>query len=140
MILISHRGNIEGPDSNENHPSYILNALDKNYAVEIDVWLKDGLFYLGHDTPDYKINDDFLKHNNLWCHAKNIDALYALLKLNTNCFYHNNDDAVLTSLGFIWTYPGKQITNMSIAVLPEKTENWDISSAIGICSDFIKNF
>jgi hypothetical protein len=54
MILISHRGNISGPNpERENHPDYILEALQAGYEVEIDVWFVDGKFKLGHDGPQY---------------------------------------------------------------------------------------
>jgi len=76
MFLISHRGNINGPDqAKENSISYILKAIDLGYNVEIDVWFIDNSFYLGHDQPQYKINHDFLINEKLWCHAKNINAL-----------------------------------------------------------------
>ena len=42
MILISHRGNLTGPNpKKENHPDYILNALREGYEVEIDVWFEN---------------------------------------------------------------------------------------------------
>ena len=60
MILISHRGNLSGPNPNrENSKEYILEALDKGYSVEIDVWLVKDKIYLGHDNPEYEINIDF---------------------------------------------------------------------------------
>jgi len=38
MKLISHRGNLFGPNpTNENNPDYILNAIELGYDVEIDV-------------------------------------------------------------------------------------------------------
>ena len=38
MILISHRGNLDGPQpENENRPDYIEKAL-LNYNVEIDIF------------------------------------------------------------------------------------------------------
>ena len=39
MILISHRGNINGRQPNlENLPEYIDSALELGYDVEIDIW------------------------------------------------------------------------------------------------------
>ena len=39
MILISHRGNINGKKPNyENKPEYIWEALRKGYHCEVDVW------------------------------------------------------------------------------------------------------
>jgi len=38
MILISHRGNINGRlESYENAPNYIDSAISKGYDVEIDI-------------------------------------------------------------------------------------------------------
>ena len=45
----------------------------------------------------------------------------------------------LTSLGYIWSFPGKQPIKDSIAVMPE-IHNDDTSKAIGVCSDFIENY
>ena len=71
--------------------------------------------------------------------CKNIKAFYELLKLNTVCFWYQNDDITLTSNGYIWTYPGKQLTLNSICVLPEQS-NTKIFNCAGICSDFILNY
>lgn len=138
---ISHRGNISGPNhKEENSPQYIEEAL-KKYDVEIDVWFLNNQFYLGHDKPDYKIDISFLKNDKLWCHAKNIEALGEMLKNKIHCFWHQNDDAVLTSNNFIWTYPGRSINkDFAIAVCPENVNNWDIYNAIGICSDYISQY
>ena len=39
MILIAHRGNIDGINtSKENHPDYIKSALDSGFYAEIDLW------------------------------------------------------------------------------------------------------
>ena len=102
-------------------------------------------FWLGHDIPQYKVSEGFLEHPSLWCHAKNIDALYVM---NTNyhihCFWHQEDDVTLTSRGYLWTYPGKQLTEKSICVLPEFEDRKGkviLSKNIaGICSDYIKQF
>ena len=142
MKLISHRGNLHGPRPElENLPSYILEAEYAGYDVEIDVWFVDGRFYLGHDAPTHVIHKDFLLDAGLWCHAKNLPALVEMLKTpNIHCFWHQEDDVVLTSQKYIWTYPGKTIAEYNaIAVCPERVVNWDISKAEGICSDYIAN-
>jgi len=42
MLLISHRGNIDGKQLNrENHPDYIEEALNLKFDVEVDVWYID---------------------------------------------------------------------------------------------------
>ena len=137
MVLISHRGNMDGiyPEM-ENNPIYIDRALKNGYDVEIDVWYEDGIWYLGHDKPQYKIDLDYLKNDKFWCHAKNIEALNLMLDDDIHCFWHQEDDVTLTSCGFIWTYPGKKLTEKSICVLPEKN-NEIPKKALGICSDYV---
>ncbi len=139
MIMISHRGNMYGPDpQNENKPEYIIDALRNGFDVEIDVWSIDNDFYLGHDKPQYKVDWKFLTNPAFWCHAKDVDTFYKLLKTGSHCFFHQNDNATLTSKGFIWTYPGKILTPMSICVMPEiNNYSDDLSKAKGVCSDFI---
>ena len=38
MLLISHRGNINGINKMENNPNYLDKAMSLGYNVEIDVW------------------------------------------------------------------------------------------------------
>jgi len=138
--FISHRGNILGaqPDS-ENTKKYILNALDNGYECEIDVWYQDNNFYLGHDKPSEKIEQDFLfdHKEHLWIHCKNLEGLEVFNTYDTlNFFWHENDKYTLTSKNFIWTYPGEKTGGNSIIVsldssVPE-------GSYIGICSDNIE--
>ena len=145
MILIAHRGNLNGKSNKENKPGYIHKALWQGFDVEIDVWYIDDEFWLGHDIPQYKIEENFLENPKLWCHAKNIDTLYKM-SLNSliHCFWHQEDDVTLTSRGYLWTYPGKQLTKKSICVLPEfenkKSKVILPKNVAGICSDFIVRF
>jgi len=143
MILISHRGNLDGPNpQQENRQQYLLDAVQRGYQVEVDVWFVQGSFYLGHDDPQYLIDSDFLRNPQFWCHAKNIEALCEMKRLNEeqnfdiHYFWHQEDDVTLTSKGFIWAYPGKQPITGSIAVMPEHYDD-TLNVCIGICSDFI---
>ena len=142
MILISHRGNLLGKNEKlENNPDYIIEAEKKGFDVEIDIWFKNGQFYLGHDKPQYKVNKKFLENSKFWCHAKNNSALYELSIINCHYFWHETDDYTITSLGYIWIYPNKPILKNGICVLPEKFENKDINNKCkGICSDYILNY
>ncbi len=141
-ILISHRGNISGPDHKlENQPSYLMEALNQGYQVEIDVWYVDDTYWLGHDAPQYQVEESFLSLP-FWCHAKNVDALNMMLN-NTkiHCFWHQTDDVTLTSFNYLWTFPGRELASVgAIAVVPERVEGWDISKAAGICSDYIERY
>lgn len=147
MILISHRGNINGKnESLENEPGYITSAISEGYDVEIDIWFKDGKLFLGHDEPQYNIDLTWLhdRISELWVHCKNIEAAELLKKTNYgfNYFFHNTDDMVLTSNGYFWTYPGKILTKNSIAVLPEQVNytKEEINLSYGVCSDYILNY
>ena len=123
----------------ENNPIQIDRALKNGFDVEIDVWYKDNEWYLGHDEPQYKVNLKYLKNDKFWCHSKNIDALHMMLENNIHCFWHQEDDVTLTSKGYMWTYPGKKLTENSICVLPEKNNEFP-KKCLGICSDFIVNY
>lgn len=149
MILISHRGNISGknPES-ENSPEYIVEAIELGYSVEIDLWLIDDTYFLGHDFPQYKININWILQRKLflWIHCKNINAIEEIKKNSKqiiyegiNYFFHDKDDVTITSKGYLWVYPGKQPVKNSIAVLPEIFED-DLSHCIGICSDNIGKY
>jgi hypothetical protein len=140
MKIIAHRGNLYGPNPDkENRPHYIMEALNKGFDCEIDVRYINNKWFLGHDTPDYEIIIDFLLENSdkLWIHCKNIGALHKLLEYpQLNIFWHQEDDFTLTSKGYIWTFPGKEITERSIAVMPEWTKKEIPENAFGVCSDF----
>jgi hypothetical protein len=145
MILISHRGNINGRiEPCENEPTYINLAIKKGYDVEIDIWYKDDTLWLGHDKPQYCIDFGWIRDriSKIWIHCKNIDAMIYLKKIEypINYFWHQEDDVTITSLGYFWTYPGKQLTCNSIAVMPETKEFENIEISYGICSDRIEKY
>jgi len=145
MILIAHRGNINGKvEKFENKPSYIDYAIEQGFDVEIDVWYHQHEFWLGHDKPDYEVTLDWLtdRKDSLWIHCKDlitIDMLRELQihnKVDLHYFFHDEDDCTITSKGDLWVYPGKQPVKNSIAVIPE-WYNDDVSLCKGICSDNI---
>jgi len=147
MKLISHRGNINGPNLlEENNPEYIDFALKLCYDVEIDLRLENNKFYLGHDEPQYYVPMIWLveRKDNLWIHCKDLDCLnnFSNSPIDFNYFWHQEDDYTLTSKNFIWTYPGKEYKSKSVIVMPE----WDNMSydelknidCYGVCSDYVK--
>jgi len=142
QYFISHRGNLFGPDkSRENHPDYIKEAMILNFHVEVDVWLIKNQLFLGHDEPQYMINKYFLQNEMLWCHAKNLAALNFMLTNNIHCFWHQEDDACITSKGFIWTHPntGNIINSIKLDFNKPKLK-WNSGGIIGICSDYISDY
>jgi hypothetical protein len=142
MILISHRGNLNGKVvDRENHPDYIDEAIKAGYDVEIDVWMVNNEFYLGHDKPQYKVIYNWLstRYEKLWIHCKNVEAVEWFNQNGFNYFWHEEDTVVLTSMNVLWAYPGKQPIVGSIAVLPE-IHNDKLDACIGICSDYITTY
>jgi hypothetical protein len=143
MKLISHRGNLNGKlPQNENHPDYIDEAIHAGYDVEIDIWLNDGVLYLGHDAIQYEVSQLWLNQrvSKLWIHCKDTNAIEWFHNMGGfNYFWHQEDTLTLTSRGHIWVYPGKQPIKGSIAVMPELF-NDDVSQCFGICSDYIANY
>jgi len=142
MKFISHRGNLTGvyPEK-ENSPAYIQEALGAGFDCEIDVWYIDGKLLLGHDAPTYTTTVEFLQDNRLWCHAKNAEALEFMLANNIHCFWHENDQRVLTSRGYVWTYPHKQLINNAVIVVLDKEINYEfISRAVAVCGDYVQSW
>lgn len=144
MILIAHRGNTDGKfESHENEPTYIDLAINKGYDVEVDVWYKDGMLWLGHDKPDYGVDFRWFRDRvtKLWVHCKNVEAVefFKSSGYGINYFWHENDTLTITSNGNLWVFPGKQPVTGSIAVMPELYDD-DTSKAAGICSDFVSKY
>lgn len=145
MKLISHRGNLNGPNKErENHPDYIWEALQAGYDVEIDVWWVNNKFKLGHDEPQYDFPFSLIEnhYNKLWIHCKNMDALSQLNELDPNgsklnYFWHENDLGILTSRGYIWS---ANLFDRGILVMPEIYKKEPNENTFGICSDYIKNY
>jgi hypothetical protein len=125
IIKIAHRGNMLGRNpEEENLPEYINRALNQGFHVEIDVWCFGDKWFLGHDEPQYPIEESFLENDKLVCHAKNEEAIHTMLKnKNIHCFWHENDLCTITSKGWVWKYP----------------EIYKDGKIYAICSDVINN-
>lgn len=141
MIKIAHRGNINGPTPEwENNPKHLVIAISQGYDVETDIWYIDGELFLGHDAPEHKIDLKFINSiaEETWFHCKNLDALYylSLLDKPIKYFWHQEDDFTLTSNGYIWTYPGKEITDRSILVDPNLKHVGPEIEAYAVCTDY----
>ncbi|MAK16474.1 MAG: hypothetical protein CMQ70_00715 [Gammaproteobacteria bacterium] len=140
MKIISHRAYLNGQNSDfENNPDSISDCISKNFDVEIDVRILDGDIFLGHDSPKYKVNTNFLNSykSNLWIHCKNLDALSFFSKTEGfNYFWHQQDDYTLTSKNYIWTYPGKQLTPNSVIVDLNNEIDYSKNICFGVCTDF----
>lgn len=143
MKLISHRGNMVGPvPSRENVPSYIDTAISAGYEVEIDIRYIDGKFYLGHDTPDYEVSENWIKKrkDSLWIHCKNLEASTFFSKTDIIFFCHTSDSFVLTSNNYVWVHDLKMsIDDRCIIPLLDDTDISKYKNRLvyAICTDYI---
>jgi hypothetical protein len=142
--LIAHRGNRNGIDVKENSPEFLQQAIDLGYDIEVDIRYINGEWWLGHDGPQYQIDSPFNLFDNskVWWHCKNFAALDKLQGSNLNYFWHQEDDHTLTSKGFIWTYPGKEIGINNIIVMPENVMSLDEIKKLkcfAVCSDLVQS-
>ena len=140
MKIISHRGNLSGPNSlTENTPDQIDKVISLGIEVEIDVWLKNNKLFLGHDIPLHEINHKWLntRSRSLWIHLKNLDAVEYMVGHNFNYFWHENDKITLTSQGIPWCYPGVYLKNgITVCLNKEKISK----NIFGICTDYVEDY
>ena len=147
MKIIAHRANINGPSSkNENTTYQIEKCIKLGYDVEIDIRIIKGKFYLGHDKAtqiiDIKLLDNIKDHS--WIHCKNLEAITFFNNVSTkfNYFWHENDSYTLTSKGYIWAFPGQELSTSCICVMPELNNSFSEFSYFremkiaGICTDY----
>lgn len=141
MKIYSHRGNLDGTNiSKENNPDHLLNVISQGFDVEVDIWRIDDKIYLGHDNPEYIVDEryiDTISPNSLF-HAKNVDALNWLMDRQHHYFWHQRDEYTMSSKGIVIVYPG--ITppqHGSIIALPEiYDQNPYESNCSGIITDY----
>jgi hypothetical protein len=141
MKLISHRGNLNGPNKDlENNPEYLNKAISLGYDVEVDTWYLNHKIYLGHDFPQHEVDEDYIRSisDKAWFHCKDFGAIefFSSNKHEYNYFWHESDKFTLTSKGFIWTYPGEQtsINSVIVDLSPDAKQN---NNCYGVCSDYV---
>jgi len=145
MIIISHRGNLNGIDlERENNPIFIDDCISKGFDVEIDLRASDNKLFLGHDKPQYAIEIDWLlkRKNNLWIHVKEYEALNKIMsyKENLQFFCHENDKFTLVSNGYIWSHDLKnKMNNKCIIPLLSKEQIllYDQNEFFAVCTDYV---
>jgi hypothetical protein len=145
MILISHRGNTEGPIlEKENSPDYIDNAIKNNLIVEVDISYLKNKFFLGHDHTDYLINEKWIlqRKNNILFHCKNLKSCVNLHKLDKNIFMfcHSSDPYVIMSNGGIWVHDINLELNEDcyIPLISQKDiDAYNKRTVAGICTDYV---
>lgn len=148
MRIISHRGNLDGPiPEKENKLTYIDEAIEAGFDVEIDLRFKDGDCFLGHDEPQYQANLYWLfdRKNQLWAHCKDIESFTHTSLLRRFC--HSSDPFVAvtytlssTHAAWVWVHDlSLELNNYCIIPLMSKKDidNFDLTRKVyGICTDY----
>ncbi len=147
MLIISHRGNLHGPDKSlENNPKHIEQIIN-DYCVEVDLRVENDKLYLGHDECQYPIDREWLyRHRkSLWIHCKDVQALrFCSESKDFHYFWHNTDDYTITSQNIVWAYPGKEkVSKFTVLVMPEG--HWSHEEILsfdpyGICTDYPESY
>ena len=142
MILISHRGNLNGLNpERENTKEYVQEAINRGYQVEIDIRAKNDLLFFGHDTPDREVDQSWLceRREFLWIHCKDFDSLSMLIDSNLRTFFHEKESYSIISNKLIWAHDLSKFNSRCIIPLlsEEQVVSWRQQPVFGICSDFI---
>ena len=148
--ILLHRGNNDLDNLPENSPDTIYKRNDEGYSVECDIWFQEDKWYLGHDIPEYKIQniEVFLAKRSNLIHAKNGKTFAKLLKycrergFNNEIFYHTTEDYVLTTRGNIIAYPGEILYDNNLCMMPESIgrniSEQEKNNIVEICSDSLE--
>jgi hypothetical protein len=100
MYIISHRGNLEGPNpKKENNPVAIHDAIELGYFVEVDLWDDGAKTFIGHDGPQYEIQFSDFSGLPIFWHAKNLEAAHLAELERQTWFAHDKDPYALVRTG-----------------------------------------
>ena len=146
MILISHRGNLDGriPEK-ENSEEYIDTAIKLGFHVEIDVRTNNNELYLGHDEAQYLINLNWLidRSEFLFIHVKDFESFNFLINYDKlKIFFHTCEEhVIINNTKLLWSHDLKNISKKSIIPLLSlddiKLHSHLKNDVFGICSDYI---
>lgn len=137
-IVISHLGNIDGRQpEKENTLPYIQQALKEGWHVCVDVAFRNGGFLLPAAHGNYVAPPALLSKQRVWCRAHDPETMDALCNINAHCFLVSHSFISLTSALFLWTLPGHNLLDRSIAAYPELAEpDWLANfEPAGLCSN-----
>lgn len=154
--LISHRGNLNGPNPDyENKCSYIEDAIQGGYQVEVDLWVNEPKddsgyqIYLSHDQPTFKDRTSIewlLKYQfELLIHCKNKEAVeYAMKFLDGEWFSHDQDRWAGTSESHLICYGQESDIiddDLVILMMPEHHNIKNFPKNIyAICTDLVRDY
>lgn len=120
-MIVAHRANMDGPSRSENEKAAVDACLVAGFGCEVDVRVVDGAIFLGHDSPQEKVDLAWLRErgSSLLIHCKNLEAARMLSREpSLNVFGHSSDEFVVTSRGDIFCAPGV-VHSGCVCVMPE---------------------
>lgn len=139
---IAHRALTAGADhEKENNIQTIRSRCEQGLPSEIDIWVQNGEFWIGHDAPREPVTLEFLTSEFLWIHAKHGEAFYKLqalsneMGLGLRIFYHTQEHYALTTTGDTIILPGIADVPGFCYMMPEM-DTVVPTVAAKICSDF----
>ena len=143
MIWISNRGNLEGPNpEQENHPLSVDIAIRSGFDVKIDLWQNGyGDLFLGNSKPTFRIEKDWFleRGDRLWVQCSSREVLESSLDMGMNSFMTKYKEDVFTGTGYRWVLPGNPpVSSNSIQVLPETivgATEFDNALFAGVCTN-----
>lgn len=146
MLLIAHRGNCSGLNpERENTHDYIDEAIERGYDVEIDIWSWNDVLWLGHDEPQYPVDQEWLlnRKDKLWIHCKDFKSLDLFMDSALRFFYHEKENytAIMGSSN-IWAHNLQEVNSRCIIPLLSLNDITKYTSdkygkCYGICSDYV---
>lgn len=142
LILVSHRGNLDGVQEDlENTPNYLQAALREGFAVACEVVAVHGAFLLPTKAGYYPLPYALLSNPRMWFLAADGITLDALCAVNAHAV-PACAPVTLTSVHYLWCLPGADLTPRSIAVFPEYANSGWLDSAepAGVCSNEISRY
>jgi hypothetical protein len=145
MKIISHRGNLTGPNkSRENSPDYIEEAMTNGYDVEVDLRMKGVDLYLGHDEPQYSITKSWItdRKKMLWVHTKDKESLlYMVHEIpDAQFFYHERERYTIVSNGLVWAHDfSLKLTDKCIVptLSLDEIEKYNGRGVYALCTDYV---
>lgn len=110
-----------------------------NY-VEVDVRVRDGKLWVGHDRPEYQFPYvEWYQCPNLIVHCKTLEAVKWIQQRTTqpsfDYFFHDNDEATFTRKGRLWVHP-RVVYNIPQGIL---MPNYDIPKKSFVVVNFHPN-
>lgn len=108
MLIISHRGNVNGPVS-QCERDHVENALLSGFDVEVDVRSNMWRLYVGHDEALYELPREWVRTDiasRLWFHAKDRRCHDALALVGHRVFMHEDEPyGSVVPDGLAWIHP-----------------------------------